>query len=71
MERAGADLAKAGPEKLANSDAAALSSYLQALGLNVDADRVNRLLVLLAVLVIECGRRFGAGRGDGPPGARR
>ena len=33
MDRAGADLAKAGPEKLVNSDAAALSSYLQALGL--------------------------------------
>src|SRR5215468_7374038 len=32
----------------ANSDAVALATYLQALGLSMDADRVNQLLVLLA-----------------------
>jgi hypothetical protein len=50
-----ADLAHTGLAKVANSDALALSVYLQGLGFNIDADRVNKLLVLLAVLVIECG----------------
>jgi hypothetical protein len=35
-------------------DAAALAGYFAALGLHVQTDAVNRLLVLLAVLVIEC-----------------
>ena len=55
IEQATADLAKTGPAKVANADALALATYLQALGLTIDADRVNKLLVLLAVLVIECG----------------
>jgi hypothetical protein len=55
MDKAAAELATTGPAKVANSDAVALSSYLQGLGLNIDADRANKLLVLLAVLVIECG----------------
>jgi hypothetical protein len=54
MANAAADLAHT-PTKLANSDAVALSVYLQALGFNIDADRVNKLLALLAVLCIECG----------------
>jgi hypothetical protein len=41
--------------KQANSDAAALAGYLAALGQKVQTEGVNRLLVLLAVLVIECG----------------
>jgi hypothetical protein len=55
MDNAAADLTHTGPTKVANSDALALSVYLQGLGLAVDADRVNKLLVLLAVLCIECG----------------
>src|SRR6476620_4627004 len=48
-------LAKTGSAKVANADAVALATYLQAIGLSIDADRVNKLLALLAVLVIECG----------------
>jgi hypothetical protein len=55
MDKAAAELATTGPAKVANSDAVALASYLQGLGLGIDADRANKLLVLLAVLVIECG----------------
>ena len=55
MDKAAAELATTGPARVANSDAVALASYLQGLGLNIDADRANKLLVLLAVLVIECG----------------
>jgi len=40
---------------VANSDAVALAGYLSGLGVETTADRVNKLLVLLAVLVIECG----------------
>jgi hypothetical protein len=45
----------AGPAKVANSDAKALAGYLQALGFAIDDARINRLLVLLAVLMIEAG----------------
>lgn len=53
MEKAAAELAKTGPAKVAN--AVALAAYLQGLGIETTADRVNKLLVLLAVLVIESG----------------
>ena len=39
----------------ANSDAAAISAYLSALGWSVHTDTLNKLLALLAVLVIELG----------------
>jgi hypothetical protein len=52
---AAGQLAITGPAKQANSDAKAVSSYLSAIGLDVDADRVSRLLVLLSVLIVECG----------------
>lgn len=56
MDKAAAELAKTGPAKqIANSDAKALATYLSKLGFDVDAERVNGWLVLLAVLVIECG----------------
>ena len=58
MDAAAAELAKAGPARVANSDAVALAAYLQALGLNIDDERVNKLLALLAVLAIECGGGF-------------
>jgi hypothetical protein len=48
-------LASIQPAKQANSDAAALVGFLAALGLTVDVDSLNRVLVLLAVLVVECG----------------
>ena len=56
MDRAAADLAKTAPAKVANSDAAALAGYLAALGWPVAPDVLNKLLALLAVLVIELGR---------------
>jgi hypothetical protein len=55
MDAARAELERIAAPKQANSDAAALAGYFAALGLNVQTDSVNRLLVLLAVLVIECG----------------
>jgi hypothetical protein len=55
MDSAAAELAKAGPVRVANSDAVALAAYLQTLGLGIHADQVNKLLPLLAVLAIECG----------------
>ena len=55
--------------KQANSDAAALAGYLTALGLNVQTDTVNRLLVLLAVLVVECGGGLALVVGMSPSGA--
>ena len=54
VDRAAEALAAA-PPKVANSDARALARYLAAAGLDVGADRLNDLLVLLAVLMIEAG----------------
>jgi len=73
IERAASELARTSPAKQANSDAKALSSYLQALGFDADADRVNKLLVLLAVLMIEAGGGLSLALGlalSGPPEAR-
>jgi hypothetical protein len=53
MERANAVLSEA-PTHVANADARALQRYLGAAGVRVEADRLNDLLTLLAVLVIEC-----------------
>jgi hypothetical protein len=55
MDAAQAELAQVAVPKQANSDAAALAAYAAALGFSVQTDEVNRLLVLLAVLVVECG----------------
>ena len=55
IERATNDLKATGPAKVANSDAKALARYLTAIGLDVTPDRLNDLLVLLAVLMIEAG----------------
>jgi hypothetical protein len=55
MDVAQAELERIAAPKQANSDAAALAGYFAALGLNVQTDAINRLLVLLGVLVIECG----------------
>ena len=53
IERADEKLAKAPP--VANSDSTALRRYLAAVGLDVGAERLNDLLVLLSVIVLECG----------------
>ena len=55
MAKATDDLAAARGAKVANSDARALADYLKGLGFDVDQERVNRWLVLLAVLLVECG----------------
>jgi hypothetical protein len=55
MDKAAAELASMRPAKMANSDAKALARYITAVGLDVTPDRLNDLLVLLAVLMIEAG----------------
>jgi hypothetical protein len=55
IRRASEELARSQPARVANSDAVALATYLQAIGIGIDADRVNKLLVLLTVLIMECG----------------
>jgi hypothetical protein len=54
IEAARAELSAA-PLRQANSDAAALAGYFGALGWKIEADALNKLLALLAVLVIELG----------------
>lgn len=54
-EAAVAKIERVGVAKKSNTDADAVATYLQALGINVQPDTVNRLLVLLAVIMIECG----------------
>ena len=58
MDRASTELAAIRPAKVANSDAKALARYLFAVGIEVTAERLNDLLVLLAVLMIEAGVEF-------------
>jgi len=55
MEKASAQLARIQPARIANSDAKALTRYLGALGLEIGPDRLNDLLVLLAVIMVEVG----------------
>lgn len=55
MEKASAELARIQPARIANSDAKALTRYLGALGLEIGPDRLNDLLVLLAVIMVEVG----------------
>jgi hypothetical protein len=55
MDKASGELAVIQPARIANSDSKALTRYLDALGLEVGPDRLNDLLVLLSVLMIEAG----------------
>jgi hypothetical protein len=55
VESEASKLATTGPAKIANSDAKALAQYVAAIGFEVTADRLNDLLVLLAVMMIEAG----------------
>jgi hypothetical protein len=55
LDRAAAELASIQPARVANSDAKALTRYLGALGVEVSPDRLNDLLILLAVVMIEAG----------------
>jgi hypothetical protein len=71
MEKASVELAGLRPTRQANADAVVLARYLAALGLTVTADRLNDLLVLLSVLVIEAGGGLSLAIGmafSGPPG---
>jgi hypothetical protein len=54
-DKASTELAKIRPGKVANSDAKVLARYLAAVRLDVTPERLNDLLVLLAVLMIEAG----------------
>jgi hypothetical protein len=55
MEKASAELARIQPARVANSDAKALTRYLGAIGFDATPERLNDLLVLLAVVMIEVG----------------
>src|SRR5262249_16635211 len=55
MEAAASELAKVQPAKVANSDAKALARYLAAVGLTITPERLNDLLVLLTVFMVEAG----------------
>lgn len=55
IETEAAKLATAGPARQANSDAKALARFIAAVGLDIGTDRLNDLLVLLAVAMVECG----------------
>lgn len=55
LEKASEQLSGAKAPKVANGDAVALAAYLSGLGVDVGVDRLNKLLVLLAVLIVECG----------------
>ena len=55
MDAAALELAKVQPAKVANSDAKALARYLVAVGVEITPDRLNDLLVLLTVLMVEAG----------------
>jgi len=73
IDGASAELARTQPPKVANSDAKALTRYLGALGLEVGPDRLNDLLVLLAVIMIEAGGGLSLAIGmalGAPPAAR-
>jgi hypothetical protein len=72
VEKASEVLAKIQPARVANSDAKALTRYLGALGLEVGPDRLNDLLVLLAVIMVEVGGGLSLAIGmalSGPPGS--
>src|SRR5262249_49775374 len=55
MDAARAELDRIAAPKQANSDAAALAGSLAAIGVAASPETTSRLLVLLAVLIIECG----------------
>ena len=52
---ASVQLASAPVSKVANADAKTLARYLQALGADIGAERLNDLLVLLTVALVEMG----------------
>jgi len=55
LDQASSELSSIQPARVANSDAKVLTRYLGALGFEVSPDRLNDLLVLLAVVTIETG----------------
>ena len=73
MKEANKALDAIGTGTIANSDAVALASYLASIGVKADPEVINKLLVLLAVLVIECGGgvSLAIGMSLGAPGAAK
>src|SRR5262249_43139209 len=72
MDKASEALGKIQPARFANSDARALTRYLGAVGLEIGPDRLNDLLVLLAVIMVEVGGGLSLAVGmalSGPPGS--
>jgi hypothetical protein len=55
MAEASSHLSQLGPAKLANTDAAAIQSYLEVAGVKISVDALNRWLALLAVALVEFG----------------
>ena len=71
IERAQSKVHNITPARIANTDAAALAGYLNALGIDARQDTLNRWLVILAVLMVECGGGLALAVGlalDGAPG---
>ena len=72
IDTASAELAKVQPARVANSDAKALQRYLLAVGVDITPERLNDLLVLLSVLMIEVGGSLalaiGIALGEAPAG---
>jgi hypothetical protein len=55
LARIDGDTARLGRQTIHNADAAALAHVLASVGLSVDAGAVNTALLILAVVVLECG----------------
>jgi hypothetical protein len=55
MDRAASELTSIQPARVTNSDAKALTRYLRAIGVDATPERLNDLLVLLAVVMVEVG----------------
>ena len=56
---------KSGPGRVANADAEVIRAYLAAVGIAVDAARLNLLLTLLGVALLECGAGLAFAIGEG------
>jgi hypothetical protein len=71
IEKASGELARIQLARVANSDAKVLTRYLGALGLEVEPDRLNDWLVLLAVIMVEVGGGLSLAIGMAPVRAAR
>ena len=55
LNAASVELSRVGPARTANSDAKTLSRYMQAIGADISSERLNDLLTLLTVALVEMG----------------